>query len=137
MNNANLPILSDKNGEALHLAPETLIPEVEERSGHSGLSVSDILLMLFRHKWKIIFFAWAGLLIAGAIYLFVPPIYESEAKLLVRYVVEHSAVDGVDSQIKTPTPENSTLINFRSILGTVPRRSRRSNIFTTIWKSWW
>jgi polysaccharide biosynthesis transport protein len=111
MNNANLPILSEKNGEALHLAPEIVIPEVEERSGHSGLSMSDILLMLFRHKWKIIFFAWAGLLIAGAIYLFVPSIYESQAKLLVRYVVDHSAVDAVDSQIKTPTPENSTLIN--------------------------
>ena len=111
MNNTNLPILSEKHGEALHLAPEIVIPEGEERSGQSGLSVPDILLMLFRHKWKIIFFAWSGLLLAGAIYLFVPPIYESQAKLLVRYVVEHSAVDAVDSQIKTPTPENGTLIN--------------------------
>ena len=112
MNNANLPVLSEKNGEALHLTPETVIPELEEQSGRSGLSLSDILLMLFRHKWKIISFALAGLLMAGAVYLLVPPIYESQAKLLVRYVVEHSAVDaGVDSQIKTPNPDNSTLIN--------------------------
>jgi uncharacterized protein involved in exopolysaccharide biosynthesis len=111
MNNANLPIVSEKNGEALHLAPETVFPEAEEQPSRSGLSLSDILLMLFRHKWKIILFALAGLLIAGATYLFVPPIYESQAKLLVRYVVEHSAVDGVDNQIKTPTPDNITLIN--------------------------
>ncbi|MBV8452018.1 MAG: hypothetical protein JOZ29_07045, partial [Deltaproteobacteria bacterium] len=68
-------------------------------------------MMLLRHKWKIITFALAGLLISGAIYFFIPPIYESQAKLLVRYVVDHSAVDGVDSQIKTPTSDNSTLIN--------------------------
>lgn len=110
MNSENLPILSEKNGDNLHLAPEATITDFEERSGHSGPGFSDILLMLFRHKWKIITCGLAGLLIAGGIYLLVPPFYESEAKLLVRYVVEHSAVDG-DSQIKTPTPENASLIN--------------------------
>lgn len=112
MNSENLPILSEKNGDTVHLAPETMITDFEEQSGHSGPGFSDLLLMLFRHKWKIITCGLAGLLIAGGIYLLVPPIYESEAKLLVRYVVEHSAVDGlVDSQIKTPTPENASLIN--------------------------
>jgi uncharacterized protein involved in exopolysaccharide biosynthesis len=111
MNSENLPILSENNGDTLHLAPETTIMDFEEQSRHSGPGFSDILLMLLRHKWKIITCGLAGLLTAGGIYLLVPPIYESQAKLLVRYVVEHSAVDGLDSQIKTPTPENAPLIN--------------------------
>jgi len=112
MNKEDLPILALQGAETLHLAPEHSSPrEFDEQSEQGGFNLHDILFMLFRHKWKIIGFASAGLLVAAGIYLFVPPIYESQAKLLVRYVVEHSAVDSLDSQIKTPTPGNDALIN--------------------------
>ena len=34
-----------------------------------------------------------GIIAAAAFYFFYPPVYESQAKLLVRYVLERSAVD--------------------------------------------
>jgi uncharacterized protein involved in exopolysaccharide biosynthesis len=112
MNSESLPIVTAKNDDVLHLSPETpFISASEEESGRSGMGTSDILFMLFRHKWKIIFFALTGLLIAAAILFFVPPVYESEAKLLVRYVVDRNPVDSEDSQIKTPSSDNSPLIN--------------------------
>lgn len=41
----------------------------------------------------------AGLIAATAVYVFVPPIYESRAKLLVRYIVARSPIDGVDDTV--------------------------------------
>jgi len=112
MNKEDLSILAPQGAETLHLAPEySSPPDFEEQSEQTGFSLHDILFMLFRHKWKIIAFASVGLLAAGGIYFLVPPVYESQAKLLVRYVVEHSAVDSLDTQIKTPTPGNDALIN--------------------------
>ena len=112
MDKEDLPIVVPQNAETLHLAPEVgTVPNFEGPPDQSGLGLHDILFMLFRHKWKILALTLGGLIAAGAFYLSVPAAYESEAKLLVRYVMERSAVDGLDSQIKTPTPENHTLIN--------------------------
>src|ERR1700747_1172967 len=103
MSSENLPIVARNNGDTLLTAEETgPMPQFEQQPSHSGMNLYDILFMLFRHKWKIIFFGLAGLLAAGGVYIFVPPIYESEAKLFVRYVLDKSAVDLVDPQIKTP-----------------------------------
>jgi uncharacterized protein involved in exopolysaccharide biosynthesis len=85
--------------------------DFEPEANSSGLNFHDILFILFRHKWKILICTAAGLLAAAAIYFFLPPVYESEAKLFVRYVVDNSAVDGLESQIKTPNPQTDTLIN--------------------------
>ena len=63
----------------------------------SNLDRNDILFALFKHKRKIIVCAAAGLLAGAAVFFLYPPVYESQAKLLVRYLVERSSVDGVDS----------------------------------------
>ena len=111
MDKEDLPIVPVQDGEALHLAPVYgSAAEFEGRPEPSGLGLHDILFMLFRHKWKVLVLTFVGLLTAAVVYLLTPPAYESEAKLLVRYVVEHSAIDG-DSQIKTPGPDNHALIN--------------------------
>ncbi len=52
-----------------------------------GLDLGDIYYVLFRHKWKIVLCSLAGLLTAGAIYRSEAPPYQSEAKLLVKYIV--------------------------------------------------
>lgn len=112
MDNEDLPIVASQNGETLHVVPEYApAPEFAGLPAQSSIGLHDILFMLFRHKWKILVLTLGGLIAAGAVYYSVPPVYESEAKLLVRYVMERSAVDGLDSQIKTPTPENHELIN--------------------------
>ena len=70
-----------------------LRPEVP----HAGLSVNDIIVALFKHKWKILFCTLAGLVAAAALLKFYPLVYESQAKLLVRYVLDRSAVDPIES----------------------------------------
>ena len=73
----------------------------------SGLDAQSIVLILFRHKWKILFMALAGIAAAAAVYVLLPPVYESSAKLLVRYVLERSAIDSVDSKDGTGGNRNN------------------------------
>ncbi len=68
----------------------------QETEVQSGLGLNDILFVLFKHKWKIIILALAGLGGAAALYLLDPPMYQSEAKLLVKYVLERTAIDQVE-----------------------------------------
>ena len=69
----------------------------------STLNVYDVLFVLFKHKWKIILFSLLGLAGAGAsVYLNLrSPTYETEAKLLVRYVIDRSAVDPFEAKADT------------------------------------
>jgi uncharacterized protein involved in exopolysaccharide biosynthesis len=112
MNTDTLPAITGRNGHVPYMTSEGLpMSDFEPEANSSGLNFHDILFILFRHKWKILICTAAGLLAAAAIYFFLPPVYESEAKLFVRYVVDNSAVDGLESQIKTPNPQTDTLIN--------------------------
>jgi uncharacterized protein involved in exopolysaccharide biosynthesis len=70
----------------------------QETHHHSGIRLSDILFALFKRKWTIILCAAVGIIAAAAFYFFYPPVYESQAKLLVRYVLERSAVDPVEAE---------------------------------------
>jgi polysaccharide biosynthesis transport protein len=59
----------------------------------AGLALSDIYFIIFRHKWKIIILAAAGIVAAVVFYLIQPaPFYRSEAELLVKYVLDSQAV---------------------------------------------
>jgi uncharacterized protein involved in exopolysaccharide biosynthesis len=88
-----------------------VIPESEFEAPHSSIRVNDVLFMLFRHKWKILFCATAGLLAAAAIYFLLPPVYESQAKLLVKYVLDRSAVDKLDSGAQAPGERSEDILN--------------------------
>jgi polysaccharide biosynthesis transport protein len=76
-------------------------------SSVSSVSRNDILFALFKHKKKIFKGTIAGLAGAVAVYFFYPPVYESQAKLLVRYLVERSTVDTLDSP-KSPIKYEQT-----------------------------
>jgi len=89
----------------------------ESEAQRSGISFNDVLFILFRHKWKIFVCSAIGILAAAGTYFFMPPLYESQAKLLVRYVVERSAIDGMDSQGKNlGTPSESAINSEVEIL---------------------
>ena len=75
-----------------------------------SLTVHDILYVFFKHKWKILLCAAAGICAAAAAYFLRTPVFESEAKLLVRYVVDTSAIDQVDSRA-TIGSSSENLIN--------------------------
>src|SRR5262249_23764542 len=63
----------------------------------SGIHLSDVFFALFKRKWTIILWTLLGLIAAAAFYFLSPPAYESEAKLLVRYVLERSSVDPIEN----------------------------------------
>jgi uncharacterized protein involved in exopolysaccharide biosynthesis/Mrp family chromosome partitioning ATPase len=62
-------------------------------SSGPNVSRNDILFALFKHKKKILLGTIVGLVVAAAAYFFFPASYESDAKLMVRYLVERSMVD--------------------------------------------
>src|SRR5713101_6289799 len=68
-----------------------------EAPHHSGIHLGDILFALFKRKWTIILCTLLGISAAAAVYFLSPPVYQSQAKLLVRYVLERSAVDSIDN----------------------------------------
>ena len=59
----------------------------------SLFSIDGIIYLLFRRKWLILLGLLAGAGAAGYIWFATPPKYQSEAKLLVRYVAESTSMD--------------------------------------------
>ena len=68
---------------------------------HGGFDLRDIFYVIFKHKWLIALLTLAGLAAAAGLYRYQQPIYQSTAKLLVRYVVESGSVDPYSS-MKSP-----------------------------------
>ncbi|HLX68631.1 MAG TPA: Wzz/FepE/Etk N-terminal domain-containing protein, partial [Verrucomicrobiae bacterium] len=56
-----------------------------------GLTLGDIYFILFRHKWKILALSALGFIAAFALPRMSTKVYQSEAKLLIRYVTETPA----------------------------------------------
>src|SRR5437762_7780636 len=73
--------------------------ELQPQHHRSGM-LSDILFALFRRKWIIVLCTLLGMAAAAAFFVLFPPAYQSQAKLLVRYVLERSGVDAIDSTNK-------------------------------------
>ncbi len=71
--------------------------ELKPNAPTSSLGVHDIITVLFKHKWKIIVCSVIGIAAAAGVYFSFAPVFESEAKVLVRYLVERSAVDPLES----------------------------------------
>ncbi len=111
MKDETLPAFAGANGHIAGIREGIDMSEFEQEAHHSSLSFNDVLFILFRHKWKIFLCTAAGIIAGAAVYFLSAPTYKSEAKLFVRYVVDKSAVDGIDSQVKTPNPQTDTLIN--------------------------
>jgi uncharacterized protein involved in exopolysaccharide biosynthesis/Mrp family chromosome partitioning ATPase len=72
------------------------------------MHLSDILFALFKRKWSIILCALLAISAAAAFYFLYPPVYQSQAKLLVRYVLERSAVDSIESTNAAPAAAASS-----------------------------
>ena len=66
-----------------------------------GFNVQDVLYILFKHKWKIIFLSLVGFGASAAVFMNQTPLYSSTAKLLVRYVMETGTIDPY-SEMKSP-----------------------------------
>jgi uncharacterized protein involved in exopolysaccharide biosynthesis/Mrp family chromosome partitioning ATPase len=78
------------------------------------LSLADVYYTLFRHKWKVLLISAAGTLAALLLPLVRQLPYQSEAKLLIRYVLESrtpSQIGGPDSRVKSPDERGENIIN--------------------------
>src|SRR5262245_30844202 len=76
----------------------------------SSIGVQDIIFILFKHKRTILICFALGLVAGVAAYFLQPSIYQSQAKLLVRYLVERSAVDAVDNNSDISGARNASAI---------------------------
>src|SRR5256714_10720450 len=82
------------------------MPEHRTEPEPSNLNLSNILRAIFKWKRTILGFTIFGIVAAAGIYFFYPAVYESDARLLVRYVLERSGydpVDGLSGQSKSGT----------------------------------
>jgi polysaccharide biosynthesis transport protein len=77
------------------------------------MTLGDIYYILFRQKWKIITCSLLGVLAAAALFVHKRPVYQSEAKLLIRYVLDSKTLspDGSDAQIRSPDEGGNNIIN--------------------------
>src|SRR5437763_1286759 len=73
------------------------MPEHRTESEHSNFNLGNVLFAIFKWKRTIIGFTLFGILAAAFVYFFFPAVYESDARLLVRYVLERSGYDSVDT----------------------------------------
>ncbi len=75
-----------------------------------SLTLGDIYFVIFRHKWKIILLALAGLVAAVTFYLLHPPLYQSEAELFIRYITDTKPMTGpADNSMQTSDPGGSVI----------------------------
>ncbi|HTQ49636.1 MAG TPA: Wzz/FepE/Etk N-terminal domain-containing protein [Candidatus Acidoferrales bacterium] len=88
--------------------------EKRQESPAGGMSIGDVYFILFRHKWKILFFALAGILGAMLLlYVVKPPQYQSEAMFSIRYVVEGKSLNppGDESNTRPLDEQRASIIN--------------------------
>lgn len=70
-----------------------------EQPSDGTFGVQDILYILFKHKWKIMLLSLLGAAASAGVYLSRKPLYQSEAKLLLKYVLVRENVDTSLSQM--------------------------------------
>jgi uncharacterized protein involved in exopolysaccharide biosynthesis/Mrp family chromosome partitioning ATPase len=90
------------------MSAKTVIPHTP------GLTLADIYHILFRHKWKILILSAAGIIAALVLPRIGHKVYESEAKLLIEYVLESRAParpDSGDSRVTVSDGQTGNIIN--------------------------
>lgn len=76
-----------------------------------SFGIQDVLYVLFKHKWKITFLGIMGIAAAAAVYSTTKPVYKSEAKLLINYVIQRDALDDHEAQIEAGGRSGEQVVN--------------------------
>lgn len=89
----------------------------DSNSTGNTFTLGDFYYILFRHKWAIFICSLLGIGGAIALYITRPIPYQSEAKLLIRYVLDNktlapaTSTGAPDSRVKSPDERGETIIN--------------------------
>jgi polysaccharide biosynthesis transport protein len=89
-------------------------PDQQTLPQGATLGVNDVIYILLRHKWKIVAFTLLGVLAATAVWLKKQPLFESRAKILVRYVTERRAsppTQGDADVVREPELRGTAVLN--------------------------
>jgi uncharacterized protein involved in exopolysaccharide biosynthesis/Mrp family chromosome partitioning ATPase len=73
----------------------------DSNASKSAFGLQDILFVLFKHKWKVLVCGSLGLAAAAAVYVTRKPYYQSQANLLINYVLQRGAVDDHEAEMAT------------------------------------
>ncbi len=87
------------------------VSELDQEQPSGGLNPYDFLFVVFKHKWKITLCALVGIALGATYYFLLPPVYESDAKVLLRYLVDRSAVDTVDGSNGGASKMSEAVVN--------------------------
>jgi uncharacterized protein involved in exopolysaccharide biosynthesis/Mrp family chromosome partitioning ATPase len=93
------------------------MPDRQRAPHRPSITLSDIYYMLFRQKWKIVLLACVGVLGGVALHLWMPPHYQSEGKLFIRYVLDSTVpspapdAGGRGSDLRKPDSRGENIIN--------------------------
>jgi uncharacterized protein involved in exopolysaccharide biosynthesis/Mrp family chromosome partitioning ATPase len=81
--------------------------DAETGSSGGGLAITDVYFVLFRRKWLVLTGATLGVLAACGMWKLKKPLFESEAKLLVKYVVDTPVFVVPGTEVKFQNPDES------------------------------
>lgn len=81
-----------------------------------NISLGDIYYVIFRHKWKILICSLAGFVSAAVMFRNSTPPYQSEARLLVRYIISDPAPTGPG--VTGPAPRAQLTESLTAIMNT-------------------
>lgn len=76
-----------------------------------SFGLQDILYVLFKHKWKIMICGTIGLAAAAALFFKTKPVYKSEARILINYVLQRDALDDHESQVEAGGRSGEQVVN--------------------------
>lgn len=79
----------------------------------SGFNLNDAYYTFFRHKWKIAICTVLGVAAASWIFFMRQPLYQSEARVLIRYVRDSKSIDTASGagQVQTPDARGDNILN--------------------------
>ncbi|MEO5917542.1 MAG: Wzz/FepE/Etk N-terminal domain-containing protein [Luteolibacter sp.] len=83
----------------------------QKQSPQEAFGVQDILYILFKHKWKILILSMLGFGASAFVFVNREVLYQSQANILVSYVLNRSTVDDFQSQTNTSGGPGDQVIN--------------------------
>lgn len=83
----------------------------QKQTPQEGFGIQDILYILFKHKWKIMVLSALGFAASGMVFANRKVLYQSEAKILVSYVLNKNTVDESQAPMNSPAGPGDQVIN--------------------------